>query len=103
MLRTAATLAGALIPCSLAQTIDFARQVQPILSEKCYICHGPGQQMAGLRLDRRDSAQPILDRVIRRITSTDASLRMPPWPPVLSLPPEEIAVLKSWGEQGSPW
>jgi ankyrin repeat protein len=103
MLRTAATLAGALIPCSLAQTIDFARQVQPILSEKCYICHGPGQQMAGLRFDRRDSARPFLDRVIRRITSQDPSLRMPPWPPVLSLQPAEVAVLKLWIENGAQW
>src|SRR3954462_11929449 len=103
MLRAAVTFAAVLIPCLPAQTIDFARQVQPILFEKCYVCHGPGQQMAGLRFDRRDSVYPVLDRVVRRITSQDSSVRMPPWSPVLALQPAEIAVLKSWIEHGAPW
>ena len=38
--------------------VDFARDVQPILKERCYECHGPSQQMRGLRLDRRRDALP---------------------------------------------
>ena len=34
--------------------IDFARDVRPILQDHCLSCHGPGEQMAGLRLDLGD-------------------------------------------------
>lgn len=36
--------------------VDFARDVQPLLRQHCVGCHGPSQQMAGLRLDRRSDA-----------------------------------------------
>ena len=39
-----------------AQTVDFVRDVQPILRQSCYGCHGPSQQMSGFRLDRRSDA-----------------------------------------------
>jgi cytochrome c len=38
------------------ETVDFARDVQPILTERCGGCHGPTQQMSGYRLDRRSAA-----------------------------------------------
>src|SRR5690348_18499868 len=38
--------------------VDFGRDVQPILKDHCYECHGPSQQMRGLRLDRRRDALP---------------------------------------------
>ena len=39
-----------------APRVDFGRDVQPILSDRCYGCHGPDQQMNGFRLDRRADA-----------------------------------------------
>ena len=39
-----------------AATVDFVRDVQPILRDNCYSCHGPERQSNGLRLDRRRSA-----------------------------------------------
>jgi Planctomycete cytochrome C len=45
--------AGAL---SAQVTVDFAKDVQPLLRQSCVGCHGPSMQQAGLRLDRRSSA-----------------------------------------------
>src|SRR5690242_816300 len=91
-----------LIPLAtlVAGPVDFARQVRPILSEKCYFCHGPAQQMAGLRLDRPGVSGSAL---LRRITSKDPAVRMPPWTPVLSLTPAEVRTLETWVGQGMPW
>ena len=45
-----------------SRTIEFNRDVRPILSDKCFKCHGPGTQMRGLRLDIEDAAkQPLRD------------------------------------------
>src|SRR6267378_4403864 len=38
--------------------VDFGRDIQPLLREHCVECHGPSQQMRGLRLDRRRDALP---------------------------------------------
>src|SRR5712664_1327238 len=82
--------------------VDFARDVQPILREHCVECHGPSQQMKGLRLDRRrdalpnrvgangsrivpgDSARSVL---FQRLTGTQAGPQMPPTGP---LPEQKI-------------
>src|SRR5215831_4684112 len=104
-----AKLALVALPPLHAQTIDFARQVRPILSDKCYFCHGPAQQMAGLRFDRRESAIGVVSKAasknefLRRITSQDPSIRMPPWRPVVSLTPAEIQTLASWVGLGAQW
>ena len=89
--------AGAWALCAshilLAQTIDFERQIRPILSDNCFQCHGPdgASRQADLRLDKHDSAlaaladgTPIVpgksaeSLVYQRISSADASFRMPP-------------------------
>ena len=36
--------------------VDFARDIQPIFQKSCYMCYGPNNQMANLRLDARHSA-----------------------------------------------
>src|SRR6185369_4872955 len=78
-------------------------------------CHGPSQQMRGLRLDRRRDALPNRvgangSRIVpgnsagsllyRRVTAEQSSARMPPSGP---LPQEQISVLKSWIDQGADW
>jgi len=97
------------LPPLPAQTIDFAGQVRPILLDRCYFCHGPAQQMRGLRFDRRESAIPVVGKpapeneFLRRIASDDPSIQMPPWRPVLSLTPAEVQTLRTWVDLGAPW
>jgi ankyrin repeat protein len=92
-----------------AQTIDFARQVRPILSDKCYFCHGPAQQMNGLRFDRREAAIGVISKAegenefLRRITSQDPSIQMPPWRAVVPLTPAEVETLRTWVRLGALW
>ncbi len=78
----------------VADDISYNRDVRPILSNHCFTCHGPDSatREAGLRLDLRDSAlkeadsgehaiipgNVIASEVIRRVTSPDDDIRMPP-------------------------
>jgi hypothetical protein len=93
------------------EALDFNEQVRPILSENCFHCHGPdaAAREADLRLDVRDSAiegaivpgDADESELIRRITSSDHSDRMPPADSARSLSPEQIALLTRWVEQGA--
>src|SRR5262249_17345495 len=44
------------LPPAAARTIDFPRDIQPILARSCLTCHGPEKQKGGLRLDDADAA-----------------------------------------------
>lgn len=90
---------------SACATVDYVRDVRPVLAEKCFICHGTAQQLAGLRLDAKGQRQAALaggdkSRLLLRITSIDQSFRMPPWPTALNLSPQEMEVLKTWVANG---
>ena len=50
--------------------VNFAREIQPIFQQKCTVCHGAKQHIAGLRLDDRDSAK----RVIQAGHASDSKL-----------------------------
>ena len=108
LVAAAGTLAGA------AQSADYETEVRPILSARCYSCHGATQQKAGLRLDTAaaalrggrsgspirpgDAAQSLLIRAVR---GTAAGLeRMPYKRPALEA--REIAVLTRWIDAGAP-
>jgi mono/diheme cytochrome c family protein len=101
-----------------AAPIDFMRQVQPILSENCYACHGPDEASveAGLRLDRRDLAlaggdsgkaivpgDPAASLILERVTHTDPDTVMPPPDKKPPLTPEQIAILRQWIAEGAQW
>ena len=102
-----------------ARKVDFNFQVRPILSDKCFNCHGPDarQRKAGLRLDTKEGAFGANESggravvpghleesdLIARITATDESERMPPRSLGRSLSTEEISLLKQWIEQGADW
>src|SRR5262245_7194623 len=78
----------------VAQAVDYQRDVQPIISEHCSQCHGvdEAQRQSSLRLDQRESAykggdsgmpaivpgQPDESELVRRISSADADVLMPP-------------------------
>jgi ankyrin repeat protein len=92
--------------------IDFARDVQPLLKERCVECHGPTKQNNGYRLDRRSVAlagvtRPNIvprssesSRLFRRVSGPEFGTQMPPDDP---LTPAEIDVLKRWIDQGADW
>ena len=96
-------------------TIDFNRQIRPILSDKCFQCHGPdeGQRMARLRLDTREGAMSragvivpgdaAASRLIRRVRSTDPAVIMPPPDSGHRLTAAEIDLLTRWVAEGAPW
>ena len=97
--------------------IEFNRDVRPILSNNCYLCHGPdkNQLQAGLRLDRPDSAVSKLESghtaivprdiaasmLVQRILSTDEHERMPPKDSGKKINTAEIEVLKQWIADGA--
>jgi hypothetical protein len=96
----------------LGDPVDFGQQVRPVLSDKCFQCHGPDAQAreAGLRLDRLDEADDVLSpaapqesELLRRIQSDDPGERMPPPGAKLPLSPAEIDLLQRWIEQGAPY
>jgi ankyrin repeat protein len=105
------TLAAQEVPAK----VDFARDVQPILRQHCVECHGPSQQMRGLRLDRRRDALPnrvgangarivpgnsSASPLYRRLTGNESGSQMPPDAP---LGQEQISVIRTWIDQGAEW
>ncbi len=106
------------IPLHGQDTIDFNRQIRPILSDKCFSCHGPDDQhrKAGLRLDDERSAKTIKQgrqaivsgnagksTLINRITSADHEEKMPPHDSGKELTKTEIELLRQWIESGAKW
>ncbi len=99
--------------------VDFNFEIRPILSDKCFKCHGPDprNRKAGLRLDIKEGAfgttktgsKAVVpgnfdeSELISRITAVDKSERMPPESLGRTLSPGEIELLKRWVEQGAPW
>ncbi len=89
--------------------VSFNREVRPILSDKCFACHGPDSvgRKGGLRLDREEDARAKLgtvqqSAVLERVTSTNRVKRMPPaYLGHERLTDREIAVLRTWIEQGA--
>ncbi len=103
----------------LPKTIDYNFHIRPILSDNCFVCHGPdaNQRKEDLRLDRGESAyaalkdyedrhaivpgNPEASEVYFRISTDDTSLVMPPPSSYMSLTDREIRLIKKWIEQGA--
>ena len=99
-------LATLLVPALSAQTVDFNRDIRPILSERCFACHGPdaSHRQMGLRFDLEGGARAVGDEILRRIASDDPLERMPP--PASGkarLTARERELLGAWIRQGAPW
>lgn len=114
--RTATLLL--LLPTALRAEVDFATQIQPILSQNCYACHGPDDSAleGGLRLDTQERAlkggdggkvivpgDPDASELIKRVTHSDPDEIMPPPEKKKALPPEQVALLKQWIAEGAKW
>ncbi len=101
------------------EAIDFNRDIRPILSDKCFACHGPDAKVAqdagGFRLDSFETAtapassgatpivpgDPGASELLKRITHTSGKLRMPPASTNLTVTDEEADLLRRWIEQGA--
>jgi hypothetical protein len=84
---------------SAAPAVEFNRDVRPILSDRCFTCHGPDKasRKSPLRLDQEESARPKMAMVLERIASTDPARRMPPaYMGHEKLPQSEIEILRQW-------
>ncbi len=98
------------------RSIRYSREIRPLLAKNCFACHGPDAEAreADLRLDGFETAtadlggkrpivptKPLESEVIRRITSSDPDLVMPPPQSGPPLSTTQIDLLKSWIEQGA--
>ena len=99
--------------------VNFARDIQPILAENCYHCHGPDAETrkGGLRLDRRDAAfaagksglvslvpgKPDDSELIARIISHDPEEVMPSPKSNRTLTDAQKKLLVRWVTEGAPW
>jgi len=104
-------------PLAGEDKVNFSRDIRPILSNTCYKCHGfdDKTRQANLRLDTLEGAtsklesgavpvvpgKPAESELVRRITSTDASEKMPPPDSGKFLTPQQVELLKKWVEQGA--
>ena len=102
----------ALAPAAAA--VDYARDIEPILHERCYLCHGAQQQMSGLRLDSREAAlkggatgavivpgDPAASKLVARISSNSDGFRMPPGGEPLGA--SEASLISAWIAGGAVW
>src|SRR5438128_6324213 len=106
-------------PVQAGSNVSFNNQIQPILSEYCYPCHGPDSatrkpKKRPLRLDReqfafepRENGSPVIikgnakdSEVMRRLRATDDDV-MPPASEHKKIRPEEIALIEKWIAQGA--
>ncbi|MEZ6048887.1 MAG: PSD1 and planctomycete cytochrome C domain-containing protein [Planctomycetaceae bacterium] len=101
-----------------SKDIDFNRDIRPILSSKCFHCHGPDARSreADLRLDTEaglfgeegtggviQAHKTDESELFRRLTSTDADEQMPPADSDLELSQDEIDLIGRWIETGAEW
>ena len=102
--RYSAVVFAATLPL-LAAPVEFNRDIRPILSDRCYSCHGPDSvnRKANLRLDQESMARPKLAVAIERITSTNKALRMPPVYAGEALTGPQVALIKQWLAEGATW
>ena len=106
------------MPCHAG--VDFHADVRPILSDRCYTCHGPdaATRMSPLRLDTEEGAfaplagggfaivrgEPDQSELVRRVASDDMARRMPPAAfGHAPLTAEEVETLREWVSEGASW
>ncbi|MBS1828869.1 MAG: ankyrin repeat domain-containing protein [Acidobacteria bacterium] len=113
MLVAAPLAAQTVMPPAAKKKVDFIRDVEPILAQKCHSCHGDGVPQAGLNLKRRQNAMrggdygPVIQvgnsaasKLIKRVVSGDGGMQMPP---TGALSEDEIGILRAWIDQGADW
>jgi Protein of unknown function (DUF1553)/Protein of unknown function (DUF1549)/Concanavalin A-like lectin/glucanases superfamily/Planctomycete cytochrome C len=97
----------------LGQPVEFNRDIRPILSDRCFACHGPdaATRKTKLRFDLESAARPAIvpgdpdhSKLYQRISSPNPASRMPPsYSHKEPLTPAQISLLRTWIEQGAKW
>ena len=112
--------AGRATDDGLPAVVDYNFHIKPILSDRCYACHGPDDEarQAELRLHEEDGAKEARltsggravvpgslrrSKLYRRISARTAEERMPPAETNLSVSEHERALIARWIEQGAGW
>ncbi len=93
---------------------DFLRDVKPIFESRCYSCHGPEQQLSGLRLDLREDAlrggnsgpsihpgNSAESKLIHLVAGVKEGEVMPMVGERLT--PQEVGILRTWIDDGADW
>jgi hypothetical protein len=118
--RTSLSTILLLIPSmeKAAAEVNFQREVRPILSDKCFACHGPdpSSRMVGMRLDLRETitakrpngtpvipGDPEASLIIQRINAENPARRMPPAYSHRTLTDEQKETLRQWIAEGAKW
>jgi hypothetical protein len=104
---------------AMPDVIDYNYHIRPILSDRCFKCHGPdaNKRKAGLRLDTPEGAyaafkdNPSMHAIVpghpessdafQRLITKDTSLRMPTMSSHLTVTPHEIDLIEKWIKQGA--
>ena len=104
---------GPCIAWSTDNPVQFDRQIRPILSNKCFPCHGPNEEQreADLRLDLEATAKESVivpgsaaeSELVSRISSSEHDEIMPPPNAKKPLTRNEIELLRLWVKQGAKW
>lgn len=102
------------LPAAHTATVDFVRDIQPILKQHCYECHAADQEDGGVNLGIRRRAlqgghngpvfvmgQSAQSPLIHLVAAIDDTRVMPPDSDGLS--DDEIGLLRAWIDQGLPW
>ena len=103
-----------------ASSVQFQRDIRPLLADKCLTCHGTDEakRSTSLRFDTEDGAfaqlagggyaivpgDPSQSQMYVRLTSADTTIRMPPaYMGHDRLSEEEIDLIRRWIEEGAKW
>lgn len=103
------------LPAAEPAAVDFNRDIQPILADRCWSCHGRDKPTAGLKLSSRETAMAPLDNghraivpgkpddseLIRRIEATDSDVVMPPPETQKPLTERQKKLLRQWIAAGA--
>lgn len=101
------------LPPAIDRPVDFAGEVRPLFEQRCYACHGPSNQINGLRLDSKRAAlkgghsgpaivpgESSESRLIHMVAGFRVKTVMPPGQPLSA---EEVGMLRAWIDQGAKW
>ena len=102
-------------PSALTAPVDFGREIQPILEENCWHCHGPDEQESGLRLDKRAAmlaggdyglptvvpGHPEKSYLLEVVNHVDPDMAMPPDEEIL--PQADRDLVSRWIAEGADW
>ena len=114
------TVFGGLIsserPLRAAEPVDFNRDIRSVIANTCFKCHGPddAERQADLRLDTREGAladlgghaavvpgKPEASEILKRLTSTDPEVMMPPPGAGRRVTPQEVELFRRWIAEGA--